>query len=160
MCKGEAGKGGVECPQKGAKLSSHGCHGLSQKDVCCSPVSLFAGKPQEKETKLLWVFPSYLNFLLSPFSRLVLGSACPLGDPRCPKPLPSNSWMAGESPGTCPSCGQPHLVQQKWEKCCSSGFMEVEGKLNSIGTPDGPPSSLLFCGNWIFHWPFAKNKEN
>lgn len=43
---------------------------------------------------------------------------------------------------------------------CSSGFMEVEGKLNSIGMPDGPPSSLLFCGNWIFHWPFAKNKEN
>lgn len=126
VCKGEAGKGGVECPQKGGKLSSHGCHRLSQKDVCCSPVSLFAGKPRgKKETKLLWVFPTYLNFLLSPFSRLALGSACPLGDPRCPKPLPSSSWMAGESPGTCPpcappSCGQPHLVQQKWEKCCFS----------------------------------------
>lgn len=44
--------------------------------------------------------------------------------------------------------------------CCSSGCMEVEEKLNSTGTPAEPPSSLLSCGNWIFHWPFAKDKQN
>lgn len=89
VCKGEAGKGGVECPQKGGKLSSHGCHGLSQKDVCCSPVSLFAGKPRgKKETKLLWVFPTYLNFLLSPFFPPCFGFSLSLGRPTLSKATP------------------------------------------------------------------------
>lgn len=39
-------------------------------------------------------------------------------------------------------------------------LLGAEEKLSSMGTPDEPPSSLLSCRNWIFHWPFAKNKQN
>lgn len=62
------------------------------------------------------------------------------------------------------SCSGPSRLSPepgpKTHLCCySSGCMEVEEKLNTIGGQMNL-HHLLSCGNWIFYWPFAKNKQN
>lgn len=132
------------------------CYELSQKDICCSPISFFAEKPEKKNnhpTQTPLVFPIYMNLFLSPLSSpCVLGFSLPLAvlqEIHLSSPHAGDVQVGGEEPRALskttlrqaldgrrlardlsfpapPSCEQPHLFKQKGKTAPQSRYALLE----------------------------------